>query len=157
MIWFTSDMHFGHANIIEHCKRPFAGIDEMDGRLIENWNACVRRNDTVYHLGDFAWKNADGYRARLSGKLVLVRGSHDRGDLPYIVEVRVEGKLLVLCHYAMRVWPRSHYESWHLYGHSHGRLPGIGFSMDVGVDTNNFFPYSFEMVRAKMWSSPAIR
>jgi hypothetical protein len=49
---------------------------------------------------------------------------------------------ITLCHWCMRVWPKSHYNSWHLYGHSHGKLPSEGKSHDVGVDNNNFYPLS---------------
>jgi calcineurin-like phosphoesterase family protein len=48
----------------------------------------------------------------------------------------------------MRVWDQSHHGSWHLYGHSHGKLPDLGLSTDVGVDGHNFQPWSFEEVRA---------
>ncbi|MBL8880695.1 MAG: hypothetical protein JNG88_16400 [Phycisphaerales bacterium] len=54
MIWFTADTHFGHANIIKHCRRPFASVEEMDETLLRNINARVGRSDTLYHLGDFA-------------------------------------------------------------------------------------------------------
>ncbi len=53
-IWFTSDTHFGHANIIRFCDRPFKDIQEMNERLIANWNAVVRPGDSVYHMGDFS-------------------------------------------------------------------------------------------------------
>lgn len=59
--------------------------------------------------------------------------------------------VIVMCHYAMRVWDRSHYGAWHLYGHSHGRLPpSEELSMDVGVDTHDFRPYSLDEVYAHM-------
>ncbi|KKL95432.1 hypothetical protein LCGC14_1854620, partial [marine sediment metagenome] len=60
---------------------------------------------------------------------------------------------ITLCHYAMRVWDKSHFNSWQLYGHSHGTLNGIGKQYDVGVDANNFLPVSFanltELMEAK--------
>ena len=52
LIYFTADQHFGHANIIKHCNRPFGTVAEMDEYLLEQWNNCVGRNDTVYILGD---------------------------------------------------------------------------------------------------------
>jgi len=80
-IWFTSDTHFGHANVLTYCRRPFADLAAMHEGLIANWNAVVAPGDTVYHLGDFAL----GARAavipavlpRLHGSLVLVAGNHD--------------------------------------------------------------------------------
>ena len=56
-------------------------------------------------------------------------------------------QLIVLCHYAFRVWRNAHHGSWHLYGHSHGSLPSAGRSMDVGVDCHDFSPISYEQVK----------
>lgn len=78
--FFTSDTHFGHANIIAYCKRPFASVEEMNDTMIERWNVVVGPGDTVYHLGDFAmgpkalWRS---YRERLNGRVVFVMGNHD--------------------------------------------------------------------------------
>jgi calcineurin-like phosphoesterase family protein len=54
----------------------------------------------------------------------------------------------------MRVWPRSHYNSWQLYGHSHGRLEPVGKQWDVGVDNNNFYPVSFDQLVEIMKNRP---
>ena len=51
-VFFTADLHFGHNNIIKHCKRPFQSVDDMDDALIDNWNAVVSNKDTVYICGD---------------------------------------------------------------------------------------------------------
>ena len=61
---------------------------------------------------------------------------------------------LTLCHFAMRVWPRSHHGMLHCYGHSHGKLPGWGRSMDVGVDTHDFYPYNIDEVVALLKDKP---
>lgn len=81
MIYYTSDLHLGHANVIRHCDRPFADADEMDAALINNWNAKVHRNDTVYIVGDFlfrAKRPAEGYLSSLKGKKHLIIGNHDK-------------------------------------------------------------------------------
>ena len=57
VIFFTADHHFGHANIIRHCSRPFHSVEEMDGALLERWNAAVGQQDTVYILGDLFFRN----------------------------------------------------------------------------------------------------
>lgn len=81
MRWFTSDTHFGHANIIKYCNRPFADPEEMNEAIIDNWNSVVGIGDTVFHLGDVAlgkWAEWDGVLSRLNGYKVLVIGNHDR-------------------------------------------------------------------------------
>ena len=61
MVFFTSDLHFGHGKIIDHCGRPFSSVEEMDRVMIENWNRRVRKNDKVYIVGDIVWdKNKVG-------------------------------------------------------------------------------------------------
>jgi calcineurin-like phosphoesterase family protein len=80
-MFFTSDMHFGHRNIIEYCQRPFDSVDEMNEALIENWNKVVGPNDTVWVLGDVAMgKIAETLPlvSRLNGRKALVYGNHDR-------------------------------------------------------------------------------
>ena len=81
MIFFTADLHFGHANIIRHCNRPFASVDEMDAVLIHNWNAAVGLKDEVYILGDFTMRSAveaHKYLVRLNGRKYFICGNHDR-------------------------------------------------------------------------------
>lgn len=68
----------------------------------------------------------------------------------YYLELKIKEYRFVLSHYAMRVWNKSHHGSIHLYGHSHGSLPGIGRSMDVGVDTNNLYPYHIDEILDKL-------
>jgi calcineurin-like phosphoesterase family protein len=81
MIFFTADHHFGHANIINHCNRPFPTADEMDEALIDNWNVTVKTNDEVYILGDFTMHpaaEAHRYLTRLKGRKYFIKGNHDR-------------------------------------------------------------------------------
>jgi len=79
--FFTSDTHFGHARILELCNRPFSDVTHMNEMLVHNWNALVRPDDTVYHLGDVALGPIDhslSYIERLNGRKILVVGNHDR-------------------------------------------------------------------------------
>lgn len=144
-IWFTSDTHFGHANIIWHSGRPFKDVGEMDEQLIQNWNEVVGDRDTVIHLGDFAWRDAEVYLKRLNGSVCLVMGNHDRAarkirtSFEWFKEVhtlRVGEQKIALSHYAHRTWNGMHRGVWHLYGHSHNSLPEniASLSFDVGVD-----------------------
>ncbi len=123
-IFFTSDTHFGHANIIGYCRRPFDSVQEMDDAMVATWNSIVRPGDDVWHLGDFAHgADAKHVRAvfhRLNGRKRLVIGNHDRQetlDLPWaappthLATVGVDGVRVVMCRYGLRVWPgmrRSH-------------------------------------------------
>lgn len=157
MIFFTADEHYFHNNIINYCDRPFDSWSEMNDEIIRKHNERVSENDVVYHLGDFTLKEkkfAESVISQLNGKHIFIKGSHDywNKDLPFLIEVEARSCYLVLCHYAMLTWPRSHYGSIQLFGHSHGKL-GSQYpkkQMDVGVDTNNFYPYSLDEIINKM-------
>lgn len=173
MDWFTADTHFGHRNIITHCNRPFADECEMDEQLLDNINLLVAPSDTLYHLGDFAryHRTFAAYRDRIRCRnIVLVLGNHDpqtrsgqpknrfldmfsRVYLSLQIAPLVGGarQPMVLSHYAMRTWNRSHRGSWNLFGHSHGMLPDNGSkSFDVGVDAHNYRPISMVGVAETM-------
>lgn len=160
MHFFTADQHYGHANIIRFCNRPFATVEEMDRELIRRHNEVVGPDDVVVHAGDFAYRSArapQSYLEELNGRHILVRGSHDRwldDTAREILELQIEGQLVVVCHYALRTWPRSHYNSWQLYGHSHGQLEPLGKQWDVGVDNNDYYPVSFARVQEIMAGQP---
>lgn len=164
MVFFTADTHFDHKNIIQYCHRPFSDVEQMNEVMIARWNEVVGREDTVFHLGDFAMRRHEYFLRRLNGHLHLIIGSHDdalrrlRGYLAEatkLKEVDIEGQRVVMCHYALRVWPASHYGAWLLYGHSHGNLPPIGKAWDVGVDVNDFQPLSWVQIKEIMARRPA--
>jgi len=164
-VWFTSDFHFGHANIIRYCDRPFSSVAEMDEAILDRLNSCVKTTDHLYFLGDFCIGGpvaAASYRERIrSKKIQFTLGNHDKAIkkiadqfvwVKEIAEVNVQNQPIVLCHYAMRVWNRSHHGAWHLYGHSHSKLPAAegSQSMDVCVDTNAFHPYHLDEIRTRL-------
>lgn len=160
MIYFTSDTHFGHENIINYCQRPFSCVEAMDTFMLEQINATVKEDDTLYHLGDFAWHNiAKEIRDQIKCQDIhLVWGNHDKHDIKglfksthNILELAIEGQEIVLCHYPMRAWNRSHYGAWNLFGHVHGAYDDLpnGKSLDVGVDSHDFKPWSFEQLKDK--------
>jgi calcineurin-like phosphoesterase family protein len=160
---FTSDTHFGHANIILLSGRPFArdlngtlgvfkagfpDIELHDETLIRNWNEVVGPDDEVWHLGDIFMgkKDPNFYFDRLNGHIHLITGNHDKKALSIrgrfasvdrVAEITVTeaGKKhdLFLSHYAHRVWNRSHHGVWHLYGHSHGSLPDDPNSLSLDI------------------------
>lgn len=156
MYFFTSDEHYYHSNIIKYCNRPFRDVHEMNEKLIENHNALVGSDDCTVHAGDFSFGNLEktkGIISRLNGKHIFLQGNHDRWSesrLEQIWEKKIDKKFVVVCHYAMRVWNKSHRGSWHLFGHSHGTLPGIENSFDVGVDNNRYIPVSFDKIKMIM-------
>jgi calcineurin-like phosphoesterase family protein len=166
-IYFTSDQHYGHRNIIKYCNRPFSSVSEMDEALVSNYSARVKPGDAVYFLGDTLFGDddyGDSILSRLKGNKYLIFGNHDKLlrksplTKKYFVwardysEIKVHDQHIVLAHYSMRVWNRSHHGAWQLYGHSHGTLfddPNL-LSMDVGVDPNRFTPISFDEVASRM-------
>lgn len=180
-LFFTSDVHFGHSNIIKFCNRPFASVEEMNEGLIERWNAVVNPGDTVWSLGDFAFMPFDKTMEvikRLNGDLHMVLGNHDQKiaqnrkellDSGLVKEIRDYKELshnkqrICLFHYAQRAWNGSHYGSWQLFGHTHGDMEPYGKSVDVGVDSPYvtgeapYRPFSFEEVEAFMRNREVIK
>ena len=162
MIWFSADTHYNDERIIGYTRRPFKSVKEMNETMIENWNGKVAERDLVYHLGDFCYGNPEPILKALNGFKILIIGSHDRDAKRSSQFIKKENMLeifelnqsITLCHYCMRVWPKSHYNSYMLYGHSHGFLNPQGKSMDVGVDCNNFTPVSFLEVMSIMEKKP---
>lgn len=137
----------------------------MDSNLISNWNAKVNQNDTIYHLGDFCFSDehiGQSILDRLNGKKHLIIGNHDkvgtrlRGweSISHYKEVSIDGQFIILCHYAMRVWNKSHHGAIQLYGHSHGNLPGTNQSLDVGVDCWDYSPITLTEIKRKLKTLP---
>jgi len=154
MYFFTADEHYFHSNIIKYCKRPFGSVWEMNNVLVDNHNAVVDDIDTVFHLGDFSLGNVSQtlkWISKLKGQHVFLRGSHDRwfkdSILIHILEMKIEKRHIVMCHYPFRSWPKSHYGSWNLHGHSHGNMEHLKHQWDVGVDNNNYTPVSFQQLK----------
>lgn len=166
---FTSDTHFGHANIIKYCNRPFKSFAEMDNEMVHRWNTVVQPSDAVYHLGDFAFGRdaTDEYIAniahRLNGNVHFILGNHDKNiqrldwffeSIKPYDEIEVEGQRIVLFHYGLRTWHHDLRGVWQLYGHSHGGLPPFGKSLDIGVDSWAYTPVSFEELKKIMDACP---
>ena len=141
-VFFTSDHHFGHENIIRFCNRPWVTISEHNRALIANWNAIVPEYGIVFHLGDFSYKGG-GFPAMwwikglLHGQIVLIRGNHDPDtrkpqnlqQLQQIfegvfdqLEIKVEGQRILMNHYPLLTWPHIYDQkmpTWQIFGHVH--------------------------------------
>lgn len=185
--WFTADTHFGHRRIIEFCHRPFADVEEMNDRIIANINDVVAPEDTLFHLGDFSFgrckntNDAKTYLDRITCQnIIIIPGNHDphlKNMLPkpqfaalftaccpfYRLKTEVDDEAveIFMFHYSCRVWPKSHYGAWHLYGHSHGNLDDLPnlpspLCLDVGVDSNDFRPLNLYDLKAKFADRPFV-
>lgn len=148
-LWFTSDNHFGHKNILKFCPetRHAESIDDLTERMIEIWNEQVQENDDVWCLGDFSFYSATAtfvILSRLKGRIHLVKGNHDtwlngqtKSLLHAVVDyqkLRVGNEKLILFHYPIYEWEQMHFGSWQLHGHTHGAVNVDGKSLDVGID-----------------------
>ena len=171
-LFFTSDTHFNHINILDYCQRPFANIEEMNETLIGNWNRVVGKNDIVFHLGDFSFGGAaywNNILDQLNGKIYLVLGNHDlRNIRPSVLSrfervamqmyIEVEEQPIYLNHNPFLCYGGSYDNFWQLFGHVHTRKNNTGqdaprlkmlfpTQYDVGVDANNYTPVSFRQVK----------
>lgn len=154
-IYFTSDLHFSHANIARFCPQfrlTGVGLKEMDDYMIKCWNAVVQPDDVVYNLGDVSFardlSRVESVLCRLNGQHHLILGNHDdliernKEDFLYgckddgnpllsSIQDYLELKLpqldnkLVLFHYPIHEWNGCHKGWYHLYGHLHNRLAQI--------------------------------
>lgn len=146
-IFFTADTHFDDPFAIEYFHRPFQSVDEMNQAMVKTWNHTVTPEDTVYHLGDFTLEDFHHFTkwaSQLNGNIKVLPGSHDdpwlkdfvAGERVQVIaplvsvqfpEFKVDDSplVIVLCHYSMQ----SNQGAWHLFGHSHGALTGIGLSL----------------------------
>ena len=175
-IFFTSDTHFGHTNVIKYSNRPFKSVQEMDENLIDNWNETVKQSDTVYHLGDFSFYDEERIVAilkRLNGNKTFLKGNHDKKiwrsseaknifkEMLEYKEIYVQDRdavggkrMIVMCHYPMITWNKCHHGAYMLHGHCHHNLkyPFPARIMDVGVDGKgyDYSPVSYEQVKAHM-------
>jgi len=165
-IWFTSDIHFGHKNVLIYDNRDFKDIYVHDNAIIDNWNSKIDDNDYVFFLGDFSLSN-NGYTEsillRLNGIKHFIKGNHDKKPSIKLFEkygtflgeqktVEIDKKhTVILNHFSMQSWDRKHLGTWHLFGHDHsGNLKPIGKSLNVAIHLNNYYPINFETIKNKL-------
>lgn len=171
MIYFVSDFHFGHNKPFIYEKRGFTAIEEHDEKLIQNFNSVVKENDITYFLGDFSFnkQKLPRYFNALHGKFIVIHGNHDKDffqlfntkKLLNIIEYKfgyfdtqINDKYFTLNHYPMRSWNKSHYGTYHLYGHIHSKTDFLDRSLNVSIDNLNNFPISFDEVVDYMEKRP---
>ena len=174
-MFFTSDTHFCHSNIIKYCKRPFTNIAENDEEIIRRWNEKVPEDGIVFHLGDVAFgdpERVDNILERLNGTIYLVIGNHDwrrivnnhkwRFEMmTQQINMKIGKRHIILNHYPMLAFSgawRGEDATYQLFGHVHTspytdegldqqRMKYLFTSQyDVGVDNNNFTPVSWKEV-----------
>lgn len=175
-IYWTSDSHFGHANIIKYCKRPFKDVIENDQELIRRWNEKIPEDGIVFHLGDVGFADSNYMNEileQLNGKIYLVIGNHDWRrivkeqswrfeDMTQQINMKIGDQHIILNHYPLLCFSgsyRTENPTWQLFGHVHtspydqSGLDNSRMNMlfptqyDVGVDNNDFTPVSFNEVK----------
>lgn len=174
-VFFTSDTHFYHKNILHYCNRPFKDIQEMNQTLIDNWNSVVEEDDYVFHLGDFCFAGSDKWKeltSQLNGHIVLIKGNHDHmsktmeklfDHVSYEMSIEVDKTRVYLNHYPFLTYagPYKKAPVIQLFGHVHtskrttgkdrGRIKMLfPTQYDVGVDNNNFTPVSWKQISKRV-------
>ena len=163
MKYYTSDLHFGHSNIISFCNRPFSNVEEMDATLVRRWNEKITNTDDVYMLGDFCFKREEfiRYMKQLNGIKHVILGNHDPHGIRHdenakklcmfheaIHEIKDNGQKIVLCHFPLHEWLGFYHKTIHFHGHTHGTI-GASFregAYDVGVDVRGFEPKTLQEI-----------
>ena len=182
-IWFTSDHHFGHANIIKYCNRPYNSVAEMNSLMQSAWNSVVESGDTVYYLGDFAMQPqmVTEILPKLNGIKILIAGNHDKchgGAAKWVehymaagfesiqkqMEMEIGADNVLLHHFPYRNESdpaQKHYGSrpvdrgrWLLHGHVHNRWKVSKRQINVSVEPWNFEPVNLETIRRLIQAGP---
>ncbi|MBO5712026.1 MAG: metallophosphoesterase [Acholeplasmatales bacterium] len=131
MKFYISDTHFDHFNIMYYDNRPFNTVEEMNAKMIENWNKVVNKEDEVFILGDFCWDKEPRWielLEQLNGQKTLIQGNHDISpqksrrlfaDVKEYKVIEDNGRKVVLSHYPIPCFKNHFYGWYHLYGHVH--------------------------------------
>lgn len=165
MIFFTADTHFGHANAIWMCERPFESVDDMNEAMIAAWNSRVTGSDTVYIVGDmfFRCEDPESILRRLKGRKRLLPGNHDGSwtgrinlskyflSVDTMLETSDGKRAITLCHYPLLSWKHAK-RSYMIHGHIHHDTSADFWPLlckrehvlNAGVDINGFQPVTFE-------------
>lgn len=167
--WITADLHEGHGNIIQLCRRPFNDVEHQHEVFVKNFNERVRDEDVVYHDGDYCFRNSKGgkkgegttkkaadWRKDYNGTWVFIKGNHDgNNSLKTPIErvyIRYGGMRICIVHNPIHA---DHHCELNLVGHVHTqwkvkRLNEKSIMVNVGVDVWNFRPVSIEEIIKRM-------
>lgn len=177
-IFFTSDHHVFHHNVIKYDGRPFKNVYEMNETLVENWNSVVSKDSIVFYLGDLSFGQHSDTKElvdRLNGKIHFILGNHDKFDeikklnrfetISDYINLSVEDsdtprkfQDIMMSHYPILSWDKGHHGSFHLHGHCHGSLasnPEYNWYydrkvIDIGVNQHNYYPLSYQEIKEIM-------
>ena len=145
-IWFISDTHFNHTNVIKYSDRPFTTVEEMNEFIIQQWNKKVKKYDIVWHLGDVALHTKPEELAlimnRLNGRKFLVKGNHD--NWPHCAYMEVGFEKVFDYPVVWNGWVLSHRPSEftpNVHGHTHN-IPSVSPFINVSVEQIEYTPIS---------------
>lgn len=162
--FFTSDTWFGRPQILQIANRiSFSDVDDMNTQLIKNWNKVVKKNDIIFHLGNFAW---DPHTARevlkkLNGQIYFLVGSADEAILEVQHEfdnvsilddqiIEIPESDSILCHYPLEVWNGKDSGTIHFHGHtvfSHKTDLSKSNRVNVCTDFWNYTPIKHSTIK----------
>ena len=179
-LFFTSDLHLFHKNIIDFCDRPFYDVEDMNKTIIQKWNGIIDEDSIIFVLGDMFFTSSidkiTNVMDQLNGEIHLIMGNHDYqnkldrdviktmfASVHDLYEVYVEDpdigrQGLVLCHYPLLTWNNKMRGYWNLHGHIHSGPKSDATEQglhllghyDVGVDNNSYYPVSYYDVKVNI-------
>ena len=163
--YITSDLHWGHKNIMNFCPVSRArfrnDVDYMNEAMVREWNEIVEPQDLVYILGDVAFlpaQKAAEFMRRCNGRKILVQGNHDRKtlndpvfrdcfeEIHHYLDINYNGTKVCMFHYPIAEWDQMHRGSVHFHGHLHGGESGMERyrARDMGMDATGFIVVEME-------------
>lgn len=176
-VFFASDFHFCHGNVIKYDNRPFTDVNEMNEELISNWNSVVGEKDIVFYLGDLSFERGGVETKhivdRLNGKIHFILGNHDNErDIKKLnrfesvsdyVNLTINDldnprkkQGIMMMHYPILSWDKAHHGDWHLHGHCHQSLVTQNPDyykrkvLDMGCNGWGYKPVSYEEIKQIM-------
>ena len=156
-VWFTSDLHLGHTNIIKYNRPKFHNVHEMHYEIVQKWNSTIGMNDIVWVLGDVLY-GKQSYLAlplldQLNGTKNLVLGNHDNhllNELQYYfnkIEIAYRFDGFVLTHIPVHTQQLSERYKGNIHGHLHNESLSDKRYINVNMDVRDLYPVSLKQVQ----------